>query len=182
MAAKASASLKTGLLKMTRVHFFLVAALAVQIIIFDAWQLITPEVVLWRWMAAGALLVGVTAVWYFAHGSRPEAFYRRLLFLLIMIDIGVASFAIYNQRGMASRAIVLYAVPLIVATVARNRTAVFATGVLCIGAYVLATVSYFVRHFNEGYKIELYGEVGFYCAVFLVLAGLLAAAIPKSKA
>ena len=38
---------------------------------------------------------------------------------------------------------------------------------------MLAAVKYFVDFFNEGYKAELYIEVGFYAAMFFVLAALL---------
>jgi hypothetical protein len=165
--------LQKNILRLTRLHFLYVSALASQVIIYDSWQLITPTTVLQRWMATSGLLITVTGVWFLAHSGRPVAFYRRLLFSLIAADIAFAAFAVYNQRGMASRAVLLFLIPIVVSAALRNRSAIFATAVICVATYVTAAVSYFVLNFNEGYRIELYGEVGFYCAIFMLVAGLL---------
>lgn len=165
-------SLQKNSLKLARLHFMYTLVLAAQIIIFDSWQLITPTAVLQRWTATTLLLSVVAVVWYLAHTARSTDFYRRLIFTLIAADIALAAFAIYNQRGMASRAVLLFVIPIVVSAALRSRSAVYATAVICVAAYVTAAVSYFVLNFNEGYRIELYGEVGFYSAIFLIVAGL----------
>lgn len=177
------ARLQASIVSVSRVHFAFVLLAALQIMIYDAWKLVTPEYVLWRWVAVVLLLVVVTAVWYLAKvvSSQSLTLYTGFVFVLIVADITFASFSVYMQRGMASRAVALYAIPIIVSTILLSRAALFATALLCIAAYVLTAVSYFVLNFNEGYKIELYGEVGFYSALFLLLAALLWAVIRPKK-
>jgi heme/copper-type cytochrome/quinol oxidase subunit 4 len=85
----------------------------------------------------------------------------------------MASFNVYVQRGMASRAVALYAIPLVVSTVLMSRAALLTTAALCVAAYTTTAVSYFVLNFNEGYKIELYGEITSYSVYFVILAALL---------
>lgn len=176
-------NLQTKLIRVARVHYIYAAAFVIQVIIYDAWQLIPPAVVLKRWIMIAALVVATTIIWYLAHiRARTTVLYKILTILLIIADIAIASFCVYTQRGMASRAVALYVVPLIVAAILASRTALLATATLCTAAYVTTAVSYFVLNFNEGYKIELYGEIGFYSAVFFVVAALLWTIIrpPKS--
>ena len=175
-------NLQPSLLRLSGLHFLYVGALAAQIIVYDAWQLLAPAAVLQRWTATALLLGAVTGIWYRARPGQTAQAYRRLAFLLILADIGIATFGVYTQRGMASRAVALYAIPLVVATILRSRAALFATAILCVASYFVAAIAYFVLHFNEGYKIELYGETGFYAATFLLLAGLLAVTIRPTKA
>lgn len=174
--------LANSLVRVTHVHFFYVAALVTQIILYDAGKLITPEAVMWRWLATACLLVIVTAVWYLAklRTYEPNG-YKWLLLLLIAADIAIASFCVYTQRGMASRGVMLYAVPIITSAVLLSRTALYGTALLCIAAYFSTAISYFVLNFNEGYKIELYGEVGFYSTLFLILASLLWAVVRTKR-
>lgn len=176
-----SHSLLIRVQRLSRVHFLLAGAFAVQIMIFDAWQLIAPTAVLQRWVAVLLLLSSSTIVWYLAHGSKYVSKAHMLVFYLALSDIAFAAFAVYNTRGMASRAVVLFVLPIIVVTALRNRAAILATSILCSAAYITAAVSYFVLHFNEGYKIELYGEVGFYSVIFLVVGALLAALTTPDK-
>lgn len=166
--------LKTSVLRLARAHFVFVLILAVQIMAYDAWKLISPEFVLKRWGITALLLVVTTLVWAAAQrGTRSQVFYERLVYVLILADIAVASLSVYTQRGMASRAVLLYVIPIIVSAVLLQRVAIITTAILCIVAYVMTAVMYFVLNFNEGYKIELYGEIGFYSAAFLLLASLL---------
>ncbi len=166
--------LRLSVIRVARLHFIYAALFAVQIVIYDAWKLIDPATVLRRWIMTALLLVVTTAVWYLARGKVGDnALYKRLVFALILIDIAVASFSVYTQRGMAARAVMLYIVPLLVATVLKSRSAIFATAALSVAAYTSSAVAYFVLNFNEGYKIELYGEVGFYCVLMFILASFL---------
>ncbi|MBI3624172.1 hypothetical protein HY218_00915 [Candidatus Saccharibacteria bacterium] len=159
---------------MATIHFVYVGAYMVQIVVYDAWKLITPQAVMRRWIMGSLVLSVNTVVWYLVH-SKPldTTAYKLLAWALIVADIALASFNVYEQRGMASRAVALYAIPLIVSTVLLSRSALLATAVLSIVAYATTAVSYFVLNFNEGYKIELYGEVGSYCILFVIMAALL---------
>jgi hypothetical protein len=174
--------LRTNVVRLTRVHFLFVALFAVQTIIYDAWNLIAPNAVLNRWILAASLLIITTASWYLAKNRiKSTGAYKALVFIIILADIAAASFNIYTQRGMASRAVMLYTIPILVSATLLSRAALFATAALCVAAYTSTAIAYFVLNFNEGYKIELYGEVGFYSAIFFILAGLLWIVIRSSN-
>ena len=166
--------LQTGLVRVCRIHFVLIAVYGVYIIASDGTRLITPQTVLQRWGVLAFLLSGVSIVWYLARAKVQNInYYRTLLYIIITMDISLAAFNIYSQRGMASRAVVLFALPIVVSTLLLSRTAIFFTASLCTAAYGLAAVKYFTDYFNEGYKAELYIEVGLYCAFFFILAAVL---------
>ena len=170
--------LRVSLLRVSRAHFLFLAAYAVIIIIFDTAHVITPEMVLHRWFAFAAMLAIVTLVWYLAHDKSASVLYlKRLTFLLILSGVAMSAYNVYAQRGMASRAVMLFAIPIITSAILLSRSAIFAVATFSAAAYVFAAVLYFTLHFNEGYKSELYGEVGFYIAVFFTLASLLATII-----
>ncbi|MDB5164213.1 MAG: hypothetical protein JWS12_831 [Candidatus Saccharibacteria bacterium] len=172
-----------NVVRLARLHFLYVVAFTVQTVIYDSWKLIAPNAVLYRWIVSASLLVITTFVWYVAksHISSTAAC-RLLVWTLIIVDIAAASFNVYSQRGMASLAVALYTIPIIVAAVLRSRAAIFAAATLAVAAYSSTAIAYFVLNFNEGYKIQLYGDVGFYCAIFFVIAGLLAAVVRPVKA
>lgn len=166
--------LRVSLLRASRAHFLLLAVYAVVIIFYDAAKVITAEAVLQRWIAAGALLMICAVIWYLAHNQTLSlSTLKKLTFALILSDIGMAAFNIYTQRGMASRAVLLFIIPIVVSAILLNRAAILATAALSAGAYIVTAVAYFTLNFNEGYKTELYGEVGFYAAMFFVVAILL---------
>lgn len=170
--------LRVGLQRISLIHFLLIGAYAVQIIIMDASHVIVPEVVLERWIGVGILLSVVATVWYLAHNrNNSVATFKRLLFLLVTADIIFASFNVYIQRGMAARAVALYGLAIIVSALLLNRAALYFTAALSTAAYFGTTVAYFVLNFNEGYKVELYSEVMFYCLFFFVLAAVLAVVV-----
>lgn len=166
--------LRVSLLRVCRLHFLYAAFFAAQLFVYDASKLLTPEVVMRRWLVTVGLVAGTAVIWYLSHNRKNDVTaYKRLVFALVLLDIVVASFAIYTQRGMASRGVALYAVPIISSAVLLSPSAIFATAAMSLAAYVGTAVSYFVLNFNEGYKVELYGEIAFYSAVFVLLAGLL---------
>lgn len=170
--------LQSGLIRLCRVHFVFIGAYAIYIIAADATKLITPQLVLQRWTANAMVLSGVVVIWYLARNRVASTnYYRILTYGLIMLDIGLATFNIFTQRGMASRAVILFSLPIVVSAILLSRTALFLTATLCTAAYSLAAVKYFVDYFNEGFKAELYIEVGFYCAVFFILAAVLSIVI-----
>lgn len=170
--------LRVGLIRVAHAHFLLLAAYSAAIVAFDAWRVIVPEVVMQRWLAAGALLAAVAVVWYLAHNRNNDiATYKRLVFALVLSDIAFAAFNVYIQRGMASKAVFLFAFPIAVAAVLLSRAAIYTAAALSAAAYMAAAILYFTLNFNEGYKTELYGEVGFYVAAFFALAAVLSALV-----
>lgn len=166
--------LKSSLVRVTKTHLLLVAAYVAQIIAYDASKLITPDVVLQRWYAAAALTAVITVVWYLAKSKVNNlSTYKFLTWTLIFADIAFAVFNVYTQRGMASRAVILFLIPIIISAILLSRVALFSTAIVCAVAYTTTSVAYFVNYFNEGYKIELYGEILFYSAVFICAAFVL---------
>lgn len=167
--------LHAGLSRVTKWHFALGVLLLGQTVIYDAWKLIAPKAVLNRWIAVSIFLVIILFCWAVTKSSKiiSTRSYLVLAYLIIVADIALASFNIYTQRGMSSRAVALYFIPIIVASILKSRVALFLTAALAAIAYTSTAIAYFVLNFNEGYKIELYGEVGFYSMTFFIVAGLL---------
>lgn len=174
--------LRGAVIRISKLYLLLSLIYIVQIIVYDASMLITPDVVLDRWVAVTLLAVIAIVTWYLAHiRVRSEAIYRLMTWGLIVAGIAFASFNVYTQRGMASKAVLLYIIPIVVAAALANRAALFAAALLCVAAYCLTAVAYFVNFFNEGYKVELYGEIAFYSAIFFVIAGMLWAVLRLNK-
>ncbi|OGL24439.1 hypothetical protein A2884_00985 [Candidatus Saccharibacteria bacterium RIFCSPHIGHO2_01_FULL_48_12] len=177
-----SVGLQAVLLRATRLHFVYIAAFMASIIVFDSWNLITHQAVANFWTAAVALLVINTVFWYLARTpSRNGSLYRTLIILLILADIVFASLTIYWERGIASSSVILFAVPIITSAMLRSRSTLLATAALSAAGYPLASVRYYYLHYGESFRVELYGEVGFFCAVFFILAGLLLAIDKSTK-
>jgi hypothetical protein len=167
-------SLRSGLITFTKLHFVFVLILVGQTILYDAAQLIPPDAVLKRWIAISGLLAVNGIIWYLAKSKAGHRLmYKLLLLLMISADIALAAFSVYTQRGMASRAVLLFIIPIIISGLLLSRSALFAAAILCIAVYSLTAISYFVLNFNEGYKVELYGEVGFYSLIMLLIAAFL---------
>ena len=159
-------------------HFLLAFLFTDSILAYDAWKLIAPEDVLGRWKVAALLLVATTLVWYIAKNANHNPIvYKTALYALILTDLYVAASLVYAERGMASRGVMLFVIPIIISTAFERASAVFATAALATAAYTFMAVRYFVVNFNEGYKIELYATLAFYSALFFVVAGLLSAAL-----
>lgn len=174
--------LRTSTLRVSRFHFAFILIYAVQTVIYHASKLITPDVILHRWIATAGLLVVTTAVWFVAkHRKSSSTMYQYAITAIIFADLAFAAFNVYTQRGYASKAVLLFIVPIIVASVFASRSALFATALLAIAVYTTTAVKYFVDYFNEGYMVELYGEIAFYSALFLLVAALLWATMHKRE-
>ncbi len=171
----------TDIAKIAWLHFPFVAAYSTIVIIYDAWQLLPSTAILQRW-TMGMLLLAISAVVWFLSKYRNggSIYYQLIAFVLIISDILFAGFNVYHQRGMASRTVFFFILPLIVAAALRSKMALLSTAVLCIAAYIFAAVRYFATYPGEGYKIELYGELGFYSALFVLLAYFLWALVRKN--
>lgn len=174
--------LKSRAVRVARFHFALVLLFSVQTIVYHASRVITPDLLLKRWSATAALLVIATILWYFAKNKVTSlSGFKAIIYALIIADIAFASFNVYTQRGYASKSVVLFVIPIFIAAVLTSRSALFATALLSIAAYSTTAVMYFVLNFNEGYLSELYGEVGFYSTLYLLLAVLLWTLVRKQK-
>lgn len=166
--------LHTATLRVSKFHFVYVLLFITQTVVFHTSKVITPELLLKRWVAVSSLAVTTIFVWLLAR-TRPATAgaYRAAISFLIAADIAFAAFNVYTQRGYASKAVLLFVIPIFISAILASRSALIATALLSVAAYTTAAVAYFVLNFNEGYAAELYGEIGFYSAVFLILAGLL---------
>ena len=180
---KSSLSLGPGLLSFCKIHFALAGLFIAQIIVYDASKLIEPEAVLDRWFVVSVLLLINGFIWYFVKSKSGNIIpYKALLFAMMLADWALASFIVYSTRGMASRAVLLFIVPIIISGLLKSKSALYASAIASIAIYSLTCMAYFTWNFNEGYKVELYGEVGFYSAMFLVVAALLSTILhPKNK-
>lgn len=141
---------------------------------FDSWNLITHEAVVWRWQAASALLVLNAVCWYLARTNFANyQAYKLTASALIIADAIFASYNIYWQRGMASPSVVLFAVPIVMAAVLHSRRAIWAAASICVAVYTYTAVKYFHVHYGEGIRVELYGYLALFAGVFYILALLL---------
>lgn len=173
---------KASALHVSRFHFGYILLFMVQTIVFHASKVITPELVLKRWVAAAGLLTVTVLVWLIAkHRATTQYGYNAAISALIVADIAFASFNVYTQRGYASKSVLLFVIPVVVAAVFVSRSALFATALLAIAAYSTTAISYFTLNFNEGYMSELYGEIIFYSGLLLLIAGLLWATMHKHE-
>ena len=166
--------LQSTAVRVTRVQFLFIAAYMVSVIIFDSWNLIAHTAVSQRWTAAGILLCLNAILWYLARMKfKNDNIYIAEILVIILADIAFAGMNVFWERGMASRAVALFAVPIITAATLRSRNALIATAALCTSAYSIAAVRYFNLHYGEGFRVELYGAVIFYSALFFVMSWLL---------
>jgi hypothetical protein len=166
--------LQTNALRVARVHFLYIVGYMLAIVIFDSWNLFTHDAVVQRWTLAAVLFVLTTILWYLSRLKfSADSVYVALVLLLILADIGFAATNIYWERGMASRSVVLFAVPIITAATLRSRSILLAAAALSMVAYTTAAVRYFYQHYGEGYRVELWGNLLLYSAIFFVLGWLL---------
>jgi hypothetical protein len=166
--------LQTNALRVTRVHFLYIVSYMLALVIFDSWNLYTHDAVVQRWTLAAILFVLNTVFWYMSRLKfSTDSLYVALVLLLIVADIVFAATNIYWERGMASRSVVLFAVPIITAGTLRSRSILLATTALSMVAYSTAAVRYFYQHYGEGYRVELWGDLFLYSAAFFVLGWLL---------
>lgn len=174
--------LQTNTVRVARAHFAFVAIYMISIVVFDSWNLYTHEAVSLRWTFAAGLLVLTSLVWYVGRMKfKSQSWYVNLVLLLIAADIIFAGLNVYWERGLDSKSVVLFAVPLIAAATLRSRSTLLVTSVLATAAYSTAAVRYFYQHYGESYRVELYGYLTFYCALFFVFAWLLWIIIRPSR-
>jgi hypothetical protein len=166
--------LQTTAVRVTRIHFVFVAFYLLSVVIFDTWNLYTHEATSQLW-TAGGILLGVTALlWFISRlNSKNYWFYIAIVLVMIVADIIFASYLVWWQRGLYSKAIMLYTVPIVSAATLRSRSLLLATTTLCAAAYSTVSVRYFFAYYGLGYRVELWGTIGFFSAMLFVLALLL---------
>lgn len=166
--------LQLSSLRTARLGFVFIAIYVLSIGIYDAWNLVTPDKLRERWLIALVLLAINTTLWFFSKKRKlAPLYYQGIIFLQICMYLAVATYSIYAERGMASNAIILYAIPLSIAAVAYSGKILLLTAFASSAAYTGAAITYFRQFPSEGYKVELYGGIVFYTAIFFLLSGLL---------
>ncbi|MBI2285591.1 hypothetical protein HYU82_02100 [Candidatus Saccharibacteria bacterium] len=166
--------LQTAVVRVTRVHFVYIAAYILATIVFDSWNLYTHEAVRQLWTAAGILLVINTIIWFLARQNYAnKSFYVFNVLALVLADVVFATYNVYWQQGLASKSVILFTVPIVTAAVLRSRSLLLGTTTLCAAAYSTVSVRYFFENYGSGYRVELWGTIGLYSAVFFILALLL---------
>lgn len=173
-----SSSMQASALRVTRIGFYFAALFMAVIVVSDAWNLIAPETVIQRWSLAVVMLLVTTLSWYVLKTTKASNLrVKALLWLQITMYVIVATVTVYAQRGVASRGVVLYVVPIVISAALASRAATYAAATLSVAAYSLASIRYFYLNYGEAYKVELYGELIFYCGVLFVIAALILAAL-----
>jgi hypothetical protein len=177
-----SSWLQTTTVRLTRVHFAYIAFYLASLIIFDSWNLYTHEAVGQLW-TAGAVFLVVNAILWFASRlkSKNQWYYIAVVLVLLAADIAFASYNVWWQHGLASKALMLYAVPIVASAALRSRSILLATTTVSAAAYSMVAVRFFFRNYGLGYRVELWGTVGFYSAMFFVLALLLMVVIRPTE-
>lgn len=169
------------LLRITRVHFVYILIYMASLIIFDSWNLLSHGDVAKRWTAAGSLMIVNLIIWYLCRAKlNNDKLYRFLLIVLIACDILFAAVNVYWQRGMSAKSVMLFAIPIISAGLAKSRSLVLSTTGISAAAYSIAAVRYFNDNYGQGYKIELYGEIFFYSGILLIIALLMLISFRKA--
>jgi hypothetical protein len=176
-------NLQAGATRLARVNLALCAVYAVFILGSDAWNLVTRELTSQRWLMFGGLLITSALVWAMSRNqTRSANYYRVMIFLLIASQLALASFSIYTERGMSSRGVALFAIPIVSSVLFSSRRLLYSVAALSTACYVMTATRYFYVYFNEGYKIELYSTLFLYSASFFVLAAILAVVVPRASA
>lgn len=166
--------LRLGSLRTARLGFAFIGIYTFSTAIYQAWRLLTPDVIQTRWIVVLLLMSINTTLWWFSHRPRLRAgYYRGIILMQIAMYLGIATYSIYTERGMASNAIILYAIPLIIVALEYSGKALAFTAGACAVSYAAAAIKYFKDFPSEGYKVELYGGIMFYTGILFVLAALL---------
>ena len=174
-------TVQAGATRLARVNLAFCAVYAVFILGTDAWNLVTRELTSQRWLMFGLILILSAVAWAMARSNgRSATYYRALVCLLILSQLALATFTIYTERGMSSRGVALYVIPIVSSLLLGSRRAIYSVAALSTAVYVMAATRYFYVYFNEGYKIELYSTLFLYSASFFILAAILAVVVPRS--
>lgn len=168
--------------KAATANTYLAVAYMASTLIYDAWKLITVHDLAHRWEVGTILIVASSLLWYAAsYKNSSDRHSKKILVSILFLDILFASYEVYTYRGMASRAIILFILPIIISGFLRTKRAIFTTATIVTAVYWLVGIEYFANHPSEGYKAELYGTLFFYGAIFYIAAALIAAITRQNK-
>lgn len=174
--------LKNDVHRLAGIHYFFIASYVLTIILLHAWKVLTLEVVYNRWIAVGILGVLVTVVWYLSSSViKNTKNLMILIYALVVFDIIFASWNVYAERGMSSKSVALFALPLAVAGVLRMRSAIYTTAVLSVIGYTIAVIKYYYVYPGEGYYAQMYVESLFACLFFFVIGMVLGVIVHAKK-
>lgn len=150
--------------------------------IVQAWKLQPSDIIKNQWIATTlTTLVFLLVLGLTQKKKASIGYYYSLVFCQIVAYLSFISYIIYAQRGMASAAVILYAVPILVAAVTKASWAVISTAILAGTSYCLAAFKYFSDYPSEGYKAELYGQMLLYFLVLLLIARLIHVILSEKK-
>ena len=161
------------LTRISRTIYFFSFFIGLSIVIFDSGNLITREAVIQRWTLLTLLLVANTIAWIVAATAKQKSHKSTGIVLLSVFMLIFAGYITYWERGMASSSTIFYVLPLLVIATLRNRHALLATATLAATTYAFAAVKYFNDFFNEGFRIQLWGNIVLYGGTIFVCAWLI---------
>ena len=172
MAKKQPPQTKLDLSRITRTLYFFIGFFGLSIILFDAGNLLTKEAVVDRWSLLTVLFVINTVAWFFSTQSKSTP--RSISIYVVTFSLLLfAAFMTYWERGMASSSTIFYSLPLLTIATLKSRHALIATAALSASAYSFSAVKYFNDFFNEGYRVQLWGNIVLYSGTIFVCAWLL---------
>ncbi len=171
--SKLSKKLRLDSTRAARTNFFIVVLVMIVTVIYDSGNLITKQSVSERWIAATLLLIVNLIIWYYVKYADKNYKIMYAISALVVAQIIFAGFIIYWERGMAATSTLLLALPIITIGVLRRRTLLLGTAALTAATYALVSVKYFNDFFNEGYRIQLWGNIVFYCSLCFIFAWMI---------
>ena len=164
---------------LARMSFAAIAIYALFTIILDGGNVITRTMVYRRWILIAILFVVNTIFWAITKKSSSRSVVLSGLACLVVAQLALAGFSTYWERGMASMSTVLYALPILSMAYWRSRTFTISAALLAAAVYIFAAEKYFYDFFNEGLRVQLYGEMFFFGALF-VYCGFVIAHLVRS--
>ncbi len=169
------------LAKLSRINFAFLGVFTVFTIIFDGGNVITREGIYRRWEFAAILLVIFTLFWVAVKKANSKNIVIVALLSCVFAELALAGYMTYWERGMASMSTVLYLMPIASIALLKSRTYTIGTALFASATYMFASTKYFYDFFNEGYRVQLYGEIFFYAGIFLVIGWVIASLAYESK-
>lgn len=165
-----------------KLGFVFIGIYAFSTLIYRAWKLLTPDILHTRYTIILLLLAVNLTLWLFSRKPKlAPLYYQGIILLQIAMYIGIASYSIYSERGMASNSIILYVIPIVIIAMEYSAQALLLVTTICASSYALAAFEYFKKHPSEGYKVELYGGIVFYAAIMYLISALVWVLVRSKK-
>ena len=161
--------------KLSKYNFMFIGAYAIYTIIFDAGNILTREDVYHRWIFAVILTAAFSLFWVATKKANTNNVLFGSLIVCIIAELILAGYMTYWERGMASMSTVLFIFPIVSMALTGSRTYTVGTSLLASAIYTGACTKYFYDFFNEGYRIQLYGQLFFFASLYLTIGWAVAA-------